>query len=120
MSSTSVDGTLAVPPPKPYGEMCFLELPVTDAERVARFYSAVLGWKCGEASMPSPTPWVKAVHFFNKGDLNGAFLLMEKGTQIVNHDEASPERVSVLPTFCVESIERTVGEVEKMDGRVHV
>ncbi|KAF9882138.1 hypothetical protein CkaCkLH20_00174 [Colletotrichum karsti] len=120
MSSNIVDGDLTVPPPKPFGEMCFLELPVTDAGRAAKFYTAVLGWKCGEASMPSPTPWVKSVHFFNKGGLNGAFLLMEKSNQIINYDGSKPERVSVLPTFCVASIEETVEKAEKLGGKVHV
>ncbi|GKT60477.1 glyoxalase bleomycin resistance protein dioxygenase [Colletotrichum tofieldiae] len=104
----------------PYGQMCFLEVPVSDPVRAAAFYTAVLGWNCAEAGMPSPTPGIKTVHFFNKGELHGGFLLMEDGNQIAGHDAARPERMAVLPTFCVRDIEGSVAEVERLGGRVHV
>ncbi|WYZ41658.1 hypothetical protein EsH8_V_000553 [Colletotrichum jinshuiense] len=104
----------------PYGQMCWLEVPVSDPGRAAEFYTAVLGWDCTGTGMPSPTPGIKTVHFFNKGELHGGFLLMEEGNQIANHDEAKPERMAVLPTFCVQSIEETVAKAEKLGGRIHV
>ncbi|KAF6813023.1 glyoxalase bleomycin resistance protein dioxygenase [Colletotrichum sojae] len=116
-SDTQQDSTAA---PNPFGQMCWLEVPVSDPARAARFYTTVLGWECAEAGMPSPTPGIKTVHFFNKGDLHGGFLLMEAGNQIANHDETNPDRMPVLPTFCVQSIEETLGKVERLGGRVRV
>ncbi|EQB57040.1 hypothetical protein CGLO_02880 [Colletotrichum gloeosporioides Cg-14] len=113
----SSDGTACAPP---YGQMTWLELPVTDAARAARFYTAVLGWECPETPMASVTPWVKTVHFFNKGNLHGAFLLMEESNRISNVDEGRPERIPVLPTFAVKSIEETIAEAEKLGGKLHV
>ncbi|KAL0942434.1 glyoxalase bleomycin resistance protein dioxygenase [Colletotrichum truncatum] len=118
-SNDAKDGT-AAPVDNPYGQMCWLEIPVADAARAAKFYTAVLGWECAETSMPSPTPWVKTVHFFNKGELHGGFLLMKEGNQIVNYDKERPERMPLLPTFCVRSIEETLGEVKSFGGKLHV
>ncbi|WQF88756.1 Putative glyoxalase/Bleomycin resistance protein/Dihydroxybiphenyl dioxygenase [Colletotrichum destructivum] len=112
-SASSADG--------PYGQMCFLEVPVSDPARAAAFYTAVLGWECADAGMPSPTPGIKTVHFFNKGDLHGGFLAMEDGNHVTTgNDAARPARMAVLPTFCIRDIEATVVEVERLGGRVHV
>jgi predicted enzyme related to lactoylglutathione lyase len=57
---------------------------------------------------------------FNKGDLHGAFLHMEEGAQVLNHDKADQYRMALMPTFCVRSIEETVAKAEKLGGSVHV
>ncbi|EOO00358.1 putative glyoxalase bleomycin resistance protein dioxygenase protein [Phaeoacremonium minimum UCRPA7] len=106
------------------GQICWLEVPVTDPSRAKEFYSSVLGWDCDPAGKPSVmTGAENAIHFFHKGEsLHGAFIQMpEDGNCLIRAwDAEDPLAMSVLTTYCVDSIEDTLAKVESHGGKVHV
>jgi hypothetical protein len=57
---------------------------------------------------------------FTKGSLRGAFVVVSEDCFVKAYDEKSPGKATVLPTFCVESIEETLKTVESRGGRLHV
>lgn len=104
------------------GQICWYEVPVTSVSRAFAFYSSVLGWNCSDLEgTPSPGAYAKSVHMFNKGNLNGAFLLMPHENGVANVTDLGPPEQNVpVTTFMVESIEETIKKVEAAGGKVHV
>jgi uncharacterized protein len=94
---------------------------VVDVQRAQKFYSAVLEWDCKpSAMMKSPVGGIKELYFFNRGTLNGAFLVMEEGYHVLNHDSEKSLAMPVLPTFCVEDIEATLEKANKEGAKTQV
>ncbi|KFY69803.1 hypothetical protein V499_09747 [Pseudogymnoascus sp. VKM F-103] len=105
----------------PYGQFCWLEVPVTDIERAKDFYTSVFNWECSPQGSPSPLTGARdVIHMFTKGGLHGAFVTVAEDCMVKAYDEKSPGKAPVLPTFCVESIEETLKVVESKGGRLHV
>lgn len=104
-----------------YGQACWLEVPVTSASRAAAFYTAVLGWDCPVDCAPAPVVGVKSVHFFNKGPLHGAFLLMPDEDAVVRTaDPKRLEKSATVTSFMVANIEETLKKVEAAGGKCHM
>ncbi|KEY64264.1 hypothetical protein S7711_09865 [Stachybotrys chartarum IBT 7711] len=101
------------------GQICWLEIPVTDVARARKFYSELLGWEILPDVMPGPhdSP-IKSMHFFRKGEaLNGTFLVMDETDRVRNHDEARPLAMPVLTTFCVRDCDDSLRLVAKLGGK---
>jgi len=104
-----------------YGQICWFEVPVTSVSRAVAFYSSVLGWECSDLEgKPSPSGREKSIHMFSKGNLHGAFLLLEEGRVATVAGSGTPEKYVPVATFMVESIEETVKKVEAAGGKLHV
>lgn len=105
-----------------YGQICWYEVPVTSVSRAFAFYSSVLGWDCSDLEgTPSPGNYAKSVHMFNKGHLNGAFLLIPNENGVTHVTNLGPPEQNVpVTTFLVESIEETIKKVEAAGGKVHM
>ncbi|KAH8662549.1 hypothetical protein BX600DRAFT_513364 [Xylariales sp. PMI_506] len=101
-----------------YGQICWLEVPVADAARAGEFYRAVLDWDCKDQALPGPLPAVKQVHFFTKGDLNGAFITVDPDT--LARLATDPIKQSVVASYAVQSIEKTLEKVLSSGGKVVV
>jgi len=106
--------------PDPTGQICWFEIPVSDTARAAKFYTEIFGWNCEMETMMSPAPGSTTVHMFNKGNLHGAFLLMDEGKHLLNVDAADPKKLAVLTTLCVSSIDETLEKIGKSGGKTHV
>ncbi|KAK3312051.1 hypothetical protein B0H66DRAFT_389820 [Apodospora peruviana] len=110
------------------GEICWVEIPVTDISRAVAFYRAVLDWQTEDAKpaasviTPGPLPGIDVVHFFSKGlRLNGAFVKVSDDSSLAR--VAGPANIHKRPRlayYMVESIDETLGKVESAGGRVHV
>ena len=102
------------PPPSQIqtGQVCWLEVPVTDVARASHFYTAVLGWESDAtgAGTPSNLAGTKTVHFFQKGVMHGAFHLRDAA----GVDVARPGSVT---TFLVDSIDDTLAKAEAAGGK---
>ena len=104
-----------------YGQICWFEVPVTSVTRAAAFYSSVLGWECPDLEgKPSPSGREKSIHMFSKGNLHGAFQLMEEDGVAKVAGAGTPEKSVPVATFMVESIEETIKKVEAAGGKLHV
>ncbi|ORY65089.1 Glyoxalase/Bleomycin resistance protein/Dihydroxybiphenyl dioxygenase [Pseudomassariella vexata] len=103
-----------------FGQICWLEIPVTDVRRAIAFYRAVFDWCCKDESMPHPLDSIQAVHFFMNGTLNGAFLVMFPEDLVKTAGSKGSGRQSALATYCVADIEETLRKVEKAGGAVIV
>ncbi|KAK1751348.1 hypothetical protein QBC47DRAFT_406048 [Echria macrotheca] len=106
------------------GEICWLEIPVTEPSRAIAFYRAVFGWQLVHAD-GQPTPGymdgVEGVYLFSKGKLSGAFLKLANTSDVASvADVNSPAKSAVLPYLMVGDVDVALGEVEKNGGRVHV
>ncbi|KAK3374687.1 hypothetical protein B0H63DRAFT_496116 [Podospora didyma] len=113
------------------GEICWVEVPVTNVGRAVSFYRAVLGWQTEDAKPtpdatadekpPSPVPGIDIVHFFSKGRLNGAFVkVSDESSLALVADEENPHKMPPLAYYLVESVDETLKKVELAGGRVHV
>jgi len=100
------------------GQICWLEVPVSDLARAAAFYKAVLGWECDASAegKPSTLPTAKTVHFFSKGVMNGAFLVMADGGAV----GCDVKRPGAVATFMVDGIEESLSKVEAQGGKAVV
>ena len=105
-----------------HGQICWYEVPVTSVSRAFAFYSSVLGWNCSNLEgTPSPGGYAKSIHPFNKGSLNGAFLLMLDENEVAKVTDLGPSKHDVpVTTFSVESIEETIKKVESAGGKVYM
>jgi predicted enzyme related to lactoylglutathione lyase len=106
------------------GEICWLEVPVTNPSRAMAFYRAVFNWQPVHAD-GQPTPaymdGIEGVYLFSKGKLSGAFLKLANNSDVASvADVKSPARSAVLPYLMVEDVDAALGEVEKNGGQVHV
>lgn len=106
----------------PYGQICWLEVPVTSVSRAAKFYSSTLGWESKDTKGgPSPIAGVKSAHLFSNGTLHGAFLLMpDQGAIAQVADPNRLEKSALVATFLVESIEETMTKIEAAGGKCHM
>lgn len=107
---------------QPHGQICWYEVPVKSVSRAVAFYSSVLGWNCSDLEgTPSPGAYAKSVHMFNKGNLNGAFLLMANEDGVAEVTDLGPPKQNVpVTTFMVESIEQTIEKIEAAGGKVQM
>jgi hypothetical protein len=81
----------------------------------------VFNWECSPQGSPSPLTGAQdAIHTFTKGSLHGAFVAVSKDCFVKAYDEKDPGKATVLPTFCVESIDETLKVVESKGGMLHV
>ncbi|SPO06621.1 uncharacterized protein DNG_09311 [Cephalotrichum gorgonifer] len=119
---------MAIPtmPPQPYrsspdyGKLCWLEIPVRSPDRASAFYTSVLGWSAS-GSQPTTTPGAKNIHFFSCGSFCGAFLELEDGGAAEAPAAGTVGKPdTVVPSFCVESIDETLGKVVEGGGKVDV
>ncbi|KAM4061385.1 hypothetical protein HRG_007368 [Hirsutella rhossiliensis] len=112
------------------GEICWLEIPVHDVSRAQQLYGDVFGWVCQPEGVPHGRNGIQSMHFFNKGAVHGAFLLVMEGYQAVkwqliygpNHftTRALLTRAEILPplpTFCVDDCGETLTKVEAHGGK---
>ncbi len=103
------------------GQICWFEVPVTDAKRAAVFYAAVLDWQTNpddEGRETSIIPGVSKMHMFQKDSFHGAFLVVPEVANVL--DDKAPGKIAPLATFLVKSIEETLETVVKNGGRVHL
>ncbi|KAK5987407.1 hypothetical protein PT974_11534 [Cladobotryum mycophilum] len=100
------------------GQICWLQVPVIDSTRARDFYTEILGWECPPDPVQSDKSGVKAMHFFNKGHLHGAFTVMNEGYQITNHKDGVQDALPVLPTFNVQECNETLDKVKGLGGKV--
>ncbi|KIW96342.1 uncharacterized protein Z519_03411 [Cladophialophora bantiana CBS 173.52] len=110
---------------KPYGQICFIEVPVTSVSRASAFYSSVLGWICDDLDgKPVPSGLAnhaKSIHMFNKGALHGGFLLQTHENGVAKITELGPPEQDVpVMTFLVESIDETLKKVESAGGKMYI
>ncbi|KAL1855191.1 hypothetical protein VTK73DRAFT_8627 [Phialemonium thermophilum] len=106
-----------------FGQICWLEVPVSSVHRAAAFYSSVLGWECKDVDegKPPAVEGIQSIHMFSKGNLHGAFLVMQKESSIPKiADPEVPEKCPPLPTFRVTSIDETLENVVAAGGKVHI
>jgi len=106
------------------GEITWLEIPVSDPARAQAFYLAVLGFEATPGApqpMPGYTDGVDGVYMFTKGKMHGAFVKMSRPEGIANvADEGYVAKMPVLPTYMVESLEKTLEVVEEKGGKRHM
>ena len=50
--------------------------------------------------------------------ISGAFVAVSEDNFVKAYDDKSPGKATVLPTFCVDSIEETLEVVESKGGRI--
>src|ERR1700742_2998563 len=110
---------------KPYGQICFIEVPVASVPRASAFYSSVLGWNfddpAGKAVPGGLANSATSIHMFNKGALHGGFLLQAHEHGVAKVTELGPPEQDVpVMTFLVESIEETLKKAEAAGGKVHM
>ncbi|RYP74977.1 hypothetical protein DL771_002625 [Monosporascus sp. 5C6A] len=103
-----------------YGEICWLEIPVSDVSRAQKLYTDIFGWECAPDATPNNSDGVKSLHFFNKGSLQGAFLLIQEGYQMTQYGKLDKEVLPPLPTFCVKECDETLQKVQANGGKVRV
>ncbi|RYP63525.1 hypothetical protein DL769_006946 [Monosporascus sp. CRB-8-3] len=94
------------------GEICWFEIPVSDLSRAQKLYTAVFDWKCNPDGTPQNSDGVKSMHFFKKGGVQGAFLLIQEGYQIPQYGKPGKEVLPPLPTFRVKDCEETLRKVQ--------
>ncbi|CAH0059254.1 unnamed protein product [Clonostachys solani] len=105
------------------GQVCWLEIPVSDISRASKFYEGLFGWQCDlnpvpQAETPTPDCPFKGMYFFNKKDtVNGAFVVMSDDHRVVNFFEDRPRAMPVLPTIQVADIAETLKLAEKLGGK---
>jgi predicted enzyme related to lactoylglutathione lyase len=104
----------------PTGQVCWLEIPVADVARAKKFYAGVFGWDVDGASMPSAAVGSSTIHFFSKGQLHGAFHIMDEGCHLFNVDTQDPRKLAVLATLCVADVEETMKKAGELGGKTHV
>jgi len=114
MSSSDTDTSQG---PK-LGQICWLEIPVTDPARAIAFYQSVLDWDCKADALPGHVPHVKQINFFTKGSLNGAFNTVDAKDLVKVADEHNPTQQSVVANYAVASIEETLEKVKNAGGKV--
>jgi len=104
--------------PNMKGQICWLEVPVSDVKRAAEFYSSVLEWTCdAEAEgKPSSLAGAASVHFFSKGVMNGAFLKMDDAAAT----GVDVKRSGAVTTFMVDDIEASLAKVGAAGGKTIV
>jgi predicted enzyme related to lactoylglutathione lyase len=91
---------------------------VVSAQRAIAFYTAVLGWEVmnPDKGLPAPLPAIKAVHLFNKGKaIHGSFCVVEETQIAKTWDADNAAKMSILPNFRVEDMEKTL-ELAKANG----
>ncbi|RYP03993.1 hypothetical protein DL765_010334 [Monosporascus sp. GIB2] len=109
------DNTCAEPK---YGEICWIEMPVQDVSRAQKLYKDIFGWEFRPDGTPANSGGVKSLHFFNKGSVQGALLLMEEGYQVREYGKSDKEVLPPLPTFCVKECDETLQKVQANGGKV--
>jgi predicted enzyme related to lactoylglutathione lyase len=115
MTSESIDSSQTAK----YGQICWLQIPVTDSARAMAFYRHVLDWDCKDECLPGPLSHIKQINFFSKGSLNGAFATVEP-EDLIKVARDSSTKQSVLASYTVASIEETLEKVQKAGGRAVV
>jgi hypothetical protein len=70
--------------------------------------------------MASAAAGSSTIHFFNKGNLHGAFHNMDEGCHLFNVDAADPKKLPILTTLCVTSIEESLEKIGALGGKTHV
>ncbi|RYP04161.1 hypothetical protein DL764_004628 [Monosporascus ibericus] len=104
--------------PQKHGEICWLEIPVSDISRAQKLYADIFGWECEPDGTPKNSDGVKSLHLFNKGSVHGAFLLMQEGYQMTQYGKLDKEVLPPLPTFCVKECDETLQKVQASGGKV--
>ncbi|KAM4064061.1 lactoylglutathione lyase family protein [Hirsutella rhossiliensis] len=99
------------------GEICWLEIPVHDVSRAQQLYGDVFGWVCQPEGVPHGRNGIQSMHFFNKGAVHGAFLLVMEGYQAVKYGRLDKEILPPLPTFCVDDCGETLTKVVAHGGK---
>lgn len=90
------------------GCLTWNELLTTDAEKAARFYTALFGWET-EVDESGPLPYTT---FLNRGTLSGGMLQMtEEWGSMPSH---------WMPYFAVADCDAAVARVQELGGRVSV
>ncbi|KND86772.1 27 kDa antigen Cfp30B [Tolypocladium ophioglossoides CBS 100239] len=101
-----------------HGEICWFEIPVSDASRAQKLYTDIFGWECKDEPVPRGDNGVKSMHFFNKASVHGAFLLMEEGHQQTQYRKLDKEVLPPLVTLCVEECNETLDKVKAHGGKM--
>jgi predicted enzyme related to lactoylglutathione lyase len=94
----------------------WVEIPCTDLERVQTFYSTIFGWTV--TSSPNPE-----VSLFSKGSTHGSFVTLkpEKFLSPATHpNNPDKEHMAVRVTLNVESVDKSMEEVEKAGGSLYL
>jgi uncharacterized protein len=95
------EGTSSMPPTITNGKICYVELPATDIQRSAEFYSQVFGWKMRQ-----------------RGDGNTAFddsVNGVSGSFVLGRPPAAP---GLLVYVMVDSVAATLNKIVALGGEV--
>ncbi|KND88880.1 hypothetical protein TOPH_06406 [Tolypocladium ophioglossoides CBS 100239] len=101
-----------------HGEMCWLEIPVYDASRAQKLYTDIFGWECKPEPAPQKAPGIESMHFFTKGSIHGAFLVLKEGYNMTQYGKLDKEVLPPLPTFCVKECDETLAKVKAHGGKM--
>src|SRR6202000_1779207 len=115
MTSESIDSS----PTAKYGQICWLQIPVTDSARAMAFYRHVLDWDCKDEGLSGPLSHIKLINFFSKRNLNCVFATVEP-EHLIKVARDSSTKQSVLASYTVASIEEPLEKVQKAGGRAVV
>ncbi|KAI5462714.1 hypothetical protein BGZ63DRAFT_423941 [Mariannaea sp. PMI_226] len=103
------------------GQSCWLEVPVLEVDRAAKFYTDIFGWEIAPEPKPAIGDCVKNLYFFSKGkSLHGAFLHVDAKYQVVNNISDNPAALPILPTLCVVDCAETLDKANSLGGKTAI
>ncbi|OKL55879.1 hypothetical protein UA08_08840 [Talaromyces atroroseus] len=113
-----------------YGETCWMEIPVKDAQRAIQFYRNVFEWNIHEEGYEQQLEGIERVYFFSKGNFHGSFLLVPEdqffdmskafAASSSDREKEGDDKIlwSVGNTFAVEDMDETLKKITDSGGRI--